>query len=141
MSVDQNKSILQGLREAINSGNFDTFDDLVVEDFQEHLNVMGASPGREGYRQMMQGMRAAFPDFTVEHHNVIGEGDMISFRMTATGTHLADFAGIPPTGRRISVQGMEMMRFESGKAVERWGEIDQLGMLQQLGVMPAPGQP
>lgn len=141
VSVDRNKAVLRGLKDAINSGSFDVFDELVVEDFQEHLNVVGAAPGREGYRQMMQGMRAAFPDFAVEHYNIIGEGDTVSFRMIATGTHQGDFAGIPPTGKQIAVQGMEMMRFEDGRAVERWGEIDQLGMLQQLGVMPAPDQP
>jgi steroid delta-isomerase-like uncharacterized protein len=140
MSVADNKETLRQLREAINAGNFDIFNTLVVEDFKEHLNVVGAAPGRDGYRGMMQGLRAAFPDLTVEHHEIIGEGDKVSFRMTASGTHKAEFAGIPPTGRLIHFQGMETIRFEDGQAVERWGEIDQLGMLQQLGAFPPPGQ-
>ena len=140
MSVADNKEILRQLRDAINAGNFDVFDRLVVDDFQEHLNVVGAASGRDGYRGMMQGLRAAFPDLTVEHHEIIGEGDLVSFRMIASGTHQAAFAGIPPTGRRIHFQGMETMRFENGQVVERWGEIDQFGMLQQLSALPPSGQ-
>jgi steroid delta-isomerase-like uncharacterized protein len=141
MSVERNKVVLESIREAINTGNFDTFDDLVVEDFQEHLNAVGAASGREGYRQMMRGVRAAFPDLTITHHNVIGQDDMLAFRMTASGTHKGEFAGLPPTGNRISFGGMEIMRFEDGRAAERWGELDQLGLLQQLGAIPTPDQP
>jgi steroid delta-isomerase-like uncharacterized protein len=139
MSVEESQTILRGIIDAINTGSFSAFDDLVAEDFQEHLNVFGAAPGREGYRQMMQGMRAAFPDFTVMHEFMLCGDDMISSRFVASGTHRGDFAGIPPAGKQITVQGIEIFRFENGKLAERWGEVDQLGMLIQLGAIPAPG--
>jgi steroid delta-isomerase-like uncharacterized protein len=139
MSVEQNKAILGALLDAINSGDFDAFHGLVAEDFEEHLNAVGAASGRTGYVQMMSGVRDAFPDLHLEHHNAIGEGDFLAYRVSGTGTHRGEFAGIPATGKQVTFHLMEMMRFEDGKAVERWGELDQLGILQQLGAIPAPG--
>jgi steroid delta-isomerase-like uncharacterized protein len=139
MSVEQNKAALQALLDAINTGNLDAFDDLVAADFQEHLNAIGAAQGREGYRGMMSAVRAAFPDLSLSHHTIVAEGDFLAYRVLGTGTHEGEFAGVPPTGKQVNFQLMEIMRFEDGKAVERWGEIDQLGILMQLGAIPTPG--
>ena len=138
MSVEQNKATLRALLDAINTGHLDAFDDLVAGDFQEHLNAVGAAQGREGYKQMMNAVRAAFPDLNLAHHTIVAEGDFLAYRVLGTGTHEGEFAGIPPTGKQVNFQLMEIMRFENGKAVERWGELDQLGLLQQLGAIPVP---
>jgi steroid delta-isomerase-like uncharacterized protein len=83
--------------------------------------------------------RTAFPDgrFTVE--DLLADGEKVVSRFTATGTHKNDFMGIPATGKAITVTGIDILQFADGKAVEHWGEIDGLGMMQQLGVLPLAG--
>ncbi len=71
---------------------------------------------------------------------MIGEGDYVAFRYTIEGTHQGEFMGVAPTGKRVSVTAMEMLRFADGKMVDRWGNTDQLGILQQIGALPPIGQ-
>ena len=83
---------------------------------------------------------AAFPDL---HHTVedqVAEGDTVVTRMTLRGTHHGEFRGIAPTGKPIVVSLIGIDRFENGKFAEQWSQLDTLGLLQQLGVIPAPGQ-
>jgi predicted ester cyclase len=70
---------------------------------------------------------------------MIGEGDYVAFRYTIEGTHQGEFMGVAPTGKRVSVTAMEMLRFADGKMVDRWGNTDQLGILQQIGALPPMG--
>ena len=84
--------------------------------------------------------RSAFPDIQFTIEDLIAEGDKIVTRYTARGTHRGDLQGIPPTGRQVTVTGIIISRFANGKFVEGWLDFDALGMLQQLGVIPAPGQ-
>jgi predicted ester cyclase len=72
---------------------------------------------------------------------MITEGDKVAVRGTISGTHQGDLMGIPPTGRQVTVTLIDVNRIEDGKLVERWGVSDMLGMMQQLGVIPEPGQP
>jgi predicted ester cyclase len=83
-------------------------------------------------------LREAFPDlhFTVEDQ--IAAGDRVVTRWAGTGTHEGEFQGIPPTGRKVRISGIDIDRFASGKVVECWPEVNELGLLQQLGVLPAP---
>jgi predicted ester cyclase len=96
---------------------------------------------REGHKQLMAAFRSAFPDLSVSVQFQIAQGDRIANHVLVTGTHLAVFQGIPATQRRISITGNNVMRFEHGKIVELWGNLDVMGMLQQLGVMPSDGRP
>jgi len=82
----------------------------------------------------------AFPDlhFTVE--DMIAEGDKVVARLTARGTQAGAFMGIPPTGKQASITAIDINHMAGGKSVEHWLEMDTLGLLQQLGVIPAPGQ-
>ena len=70
---------------------------------------------------------------------MIAEGDKVASRITAHGTHKGEFMGIPPTGKHTMQTGIDIVRIAGGKVVERWGEFDQLGLMQQLGVIPPPG--
>jgi predicted ester cyclase len=71
---------------------------------------------------------------------MIAEGDKVVTRFTMRGTHQGEFMGIAPTGRRVEMTGIDIIRFSDGKMVEHWGNTDDLGMMQQLGVIPEPGQ-
>jgi predicted ester cyclase len=80
----------------------------------------------------------AFPDVRVSVEDQIAEGDMVVTRWTATGTHTGELMGIPPTGRRIEISGITINRFSGGRIAEDWYQSDDLGMMQQLGVIPWP---
>ncbi len=81
--------------------------------------------------------RSAFPDTEFELNDLIEEGDKVAARITATGTHKGTLMGIAPTGKRVSISGIVITQFRDGKQVESWSSYDQLGMLQQLGVVPS----
>lgn len=80
-------------------------------------------------------------EFVTEVHEVLADGDMVAYRATLSGTHAGPLLGIPATGRPFRAQHMHMLRMRDGKASEHWASRDDLGMLQQLGVLPAPGAP
>lgn len=84
--------------------------------------------------------RAAFPDVQSTIEDTIAEGDKVVTRWTARGTHRGALMGIPPTGKELTVTGMGILRIEGGRIMEAWGIFDQFGMLQQIGVIPTPGQ-
>jgi steroid delta-isomerase-like uncharacterized protein len=110
---------------------------MLSDDFVDHDPAPGQGPGRNGYAQMAAAFFSAFPDLRVQNHDVIVEGDKAVARWTADGTHRGELMGIPATGKRVRLKGIDVIRATNGKIVERWGEFDALGMMQQLGVIPA----
>ncbi len=137
---EQNK--LQARRffeEAWNRGDLAVLDEILAGDYVGHAPT-GDIHGREGGKQLIVGGRRGFPDihFTIEDE--LAEGDRVAFRWTSHGTHLGEFQGIPPTGKPMVTTGMSICRVASGKLIETWTNGDMLSMLQQLGVIPAPGQ-
>ena len=138
MTVD-NKTIARRLyEECFNKGNLGLVDEIVSESFVSSTpNPGGLPPNREGFKQTVTLLRSGFPDLAMTVDDMVVEGDMVAVRVTARGTHKNEFMGIPPTGKQVTMTGMDFMRFENGKVVERWGAWDQLGMMQQLGVIPA----
>jgi steroid delta-isomerase-like uncharacterized protein len=143
MSTETNKSIVRRLfKEAFEQGNLAMLDEII--DPKQVNGGPGAMPGMpsgpEGSKMLISAYRNAFPDlhFTIDQQ--IAEGDTVVTRWTAVGTHKGELAGIPATGKPATVIGLGVDRIENGKIVESWGLFDQLGMLQQLGVIPAPTQ-
>lgn len=122
-------------------GTLDFIDEYVDPDYVEHNN---ASPepvrGREGYRENIQMVRTAFPDLDVTTEHIVFQGDLAFNHYTITGTHDGPFMGIEPTGNDITVTGMSLGRFEDGRVVEGWTNADVFGMMQQLGLVDAPGR-
>ena len=126
-------------KEVIEQGNVDLIDDLVAEDFIEHLPLPGQAQGPEGLRDLIVMFRSAFPDIRIEWLVEAAEGDVVAGVSRVTATHQGEFMGIPPTGKQVSVLASDIARFRDGKFVERWGFFDQATMMEQLGV--APGGP
>ncbi len=139
MSTENNKALIRRVyEETINRGNLALLDELISSDYVEHdPNYPQPVRGAEGLKQYFQTFRTAFPDLHLAIEDMVGEGDTVAVRQTARGTHQGELFGIPPTGKQITVTGMTCHRFVNGKLVESWVNADNLGMLQQLGVIPA----
>ena len=136
---EENKSISRRVQEeAFNQGNLAVIDELVAADYVDHDLPPGFPDGPEGYKQLVAMYRAAFPDVQMTIEDVIADGDKVALRWTATGTHQGELMGIPPTNKQVTVTGMDINRLAGGKIAEHWGNFDQMGMMQQLGVIPSP---
>jgi steroid delta-isomerase-like uncharacterized protein len=126
----------------INAGDVDGFGELLADDFIEHEETPGLEPTKVGVIAFFRMYIAAFPDLHFEAEDVLASGDKIVARARATGTHEGEFMGIPPTGKSIDVQLVDIVRFgDDGLGHEHWGVFDAMAMMQQLGVIPvgAPG--
>lgn len=140
MSTEDIKTLARRIPlEAFNQENAAVFDEVVAEDANDHLPPPGLPPGREGYKQFVTMLHAAFPDIRYTVNEEVAEGDKMMHHTTACGTHKGEFLGIAPTGKQITWDEMHILRFVNGKAVEHWGNVDQLSILQQLGVIPVAG--
>lgn len=125
--------------QVISKGDLALADAILAEDLVDH--DPRAAPGREGFKQGLLAVRAAFPDWTVTLDDVVIEGDQVAGRWTARGTHLGPFLGLPPTGRSIVMAEIGIMRIADGRIAEVWHIADELSLLQQLGLMPPLGSP
>lgn len=129
---------MRRMYELISAGKVDEFAEILADDFVEHEDTPGLEPTKEGVKQLFHMYRAAFPDMRMEPEDILVSGDKAVARVRATGTHQGELMGIPPTGRSIDVQLIDITRFgDDGLAHEHWGVFDALGMMQQLGVIPA----
>lgn len=139
MSTEDNKAHVRRGFEAVNQKNLAVFDELLDPDVVFH-NASTTMQGLEAYKQFLSMYITAFPDlqFTVE--DMIAEGDRVVARCTTRGTHQGTFMGIPPTGKQVKTTLIFIDRIVNGKGVEQWSNGDDLGLLQQLGVISAPGQ-
>lgn len=130
--------VVRFVEEAINQGRLDVMDEIVAEDFVELDPLPGQRQGREGLKEVIGMLRAAFPDIGWTCEEYISEGDKVASRFMWTGTHRGVFLGIPATGKSVSVKGMVIDRVVDGQMVDSRILMDTLGMMQQLGVIP-PG--
>jgi len=142
MSTEQNKALFRRLMEEVfDRGNISLIDELFAPDFVEHEELPpGIAAGSEGVKQLSTMFRSAFPDFKATIDDMIAEGDKVVVRGTWSGTHKGEFMGIAPTGKRVSFGVIDIVRIAGGKFVEHWGQMDNMGLMQQLGLIPAPGE-
>ena len=139
MSTEDNKANARRFYEEVwNQRNLAITDELSAINFVDQ-SLQPPVHGLEGLKRFISMYLTAFPDihFTIE--DLISEGDKVVVRYTATGTHQGELMGIAPTGKHATVTGISINRFENGKVVESWSNFDALGMLQQLGQIPALG--
>ena len=130
---------IRRMYDLLSAGDIDGFGDLLADDFVEHEETPGLEPTKEGVKQFFHMYRAAFPDLRMEPQDVLASGDKVVARARATGTNQGEFVGMPATGKSVDVQLIDIIRFgDDGLAREHWGVFDALGMMQQLGAIPAP---
>ncbi|HKY52786.1 MAG TPA: ester cyclase, partial [Anaerolineales bacterium] len=129
---------IQRLYDLINAGDIDGFGRQLADDFVERNGVPGIPPTEAGVIQYFQMLLAAFPDLRMDVEDVIESGDKAVARVRVTGTHKGEFMGIPATGKSTAVNLIDITRFgDDGLAHEHWGVVDQLALMQQLGVILA----
>ena len=126
--------------EVINQKHLAVVDEIAGTNYVNHSFPPGLPPGREGLKAFVGAFHTAFPDGQLNIDQMIAEGDTVATRLTFHGTHSGDFMGIPPTGKKVTVPALDMARYADGKLVEHWGGPDQMSLMQQLGVVPMPGQ-
>ena len=136
MSTENNKAVIRrGFEEGINQGNLAVFERVIAPTYINHTFPTPA-PGAEGFKQVMNMFLAGFPDLQVTLEDVLAEGDKVATRGYFIGTHRGEFNGIPATGKTVTVNYSDVWRLENGQAVENWVQMDMMGMMQQLGVIP-----
>ena len=136
MSTEDNKALVRRLyAEVMGKGNMTEADALLSTQYVEHVPV--PTPGREGLKQLVMMVLSAFPDIHPTVEDAVAEGDKVAVRIVARGTHQNAFMGIPPSGKAVEWREMHIYRVVGGKIVEHWGEIDQFGLLQQIGALPS----
>jgi len=141
MSTEVNKASMRRFYdEVFNKKHRVAIDEFIDPNQVDHAAPPGTPGGLEGAKQTVTMYLTAFPDlyFTVE--DLIAEGDKVVARLTTRGTQQGVFMGIPPTGKHATVTAIDINRMAGGKSIEHWLEMDTLGLLQQLGVIPAPGK-
>ena len=140
MSEEQNAALYRRwFDEGCSQGNVDLADELYSVDYVTHALPPDLPPTRDGLKLFITALRAGLPDLQIPVHEVVAEGDRVMGRLSLLGTHDGTLLGIPATGKRVDVGLMIIARFdESGMWAEDWSAWDQLGLLQQLGAVPAP---
>ena len=124
--------------EVWNQGKLEVLDEIIAPDYINHSSsIPDPVPGPIGLKPIVAAMRLAFPDLHYEVHDlVVGEGK-VAVRCTMTGTHQGEFFGIPPTGQSVRVTQLQIEYIRNGQIVEHWRQTDELGIMQQLGLLPA----
>ena len=134
-----NKEIVAGfIEEFKNKANHDIVDELLAPDFVHHLADPRLPPGRDAIKLLGQSIVAGFPNVQATVEELLADGDLVVERTTPRATNTGEFNGIPATGNQVTWTEIHIYRLKDGKIVEQWSEIDLLGLLTQLGAIPAP---
>ena len=130
------------IEEIFGAGKFDLADDLLRKDAVGHDPALPEPvKGPEGLKESARGYREAFPDLEAIVEEILAEGDLVATRWTCRGTQKGELFGISPTGKQVTVSGITIDRYVDGKLAESWSNWDTLGLMQQLGAVPAAMQP
>jgi steroid delta-isomerase-like uncharacterized protein len=137
--VTANKQLVEAfIQELFTEGDLAAFDRYLDPGFINHDPPFpGAPEGPDGMRQAAMMFRRALPDWHSDLDQLVAENDIVVERFTASGTHRGELMGVPATGRTIRLPGVNIFRIHHGKIVERWGRLDELGLLRQLDLVPA----
>jgi steroid delta-isomerase-like uncharacterized protein len=138
MSAENKALSRRLLEEAFNKGNLDVIDELLATDFVNHDAALpGPLVGIDAARASITGYRDAFPDLKITIEEQIADGDLVAMRWSARGTHQGELMGMAATGKQATVTGITIDKIVGGRIAESWTNWDTLGMMQQLGVVPA----
>jgi predicted ester cyclase len=135
--TETNKKVVTELIDGLFSrGDLGVVDDHLDPDYLDHDPPWGADGTRAGMRATGAMIRAALPDWRSDLHLLVAEDDVVAEHFTAHGTHRGELMGVAPTGKELFLRGINIFRLRDGRIVERWGRLDELGFLRQLGVIP-----
>lgn len=138
MALEENKALVRRfIEDVFHKRNLAAIDEFVAADQVDHTLPPQLPPTTDGTKRAIGMFLTAFPDVQIAIDDMIAEGDRVAVRYTSSGTQRGSFGGMPPTGRKVRIPSYLIARVADGKIVEQWGMDDQLGMLQQLGVIPA----
>jgi steroid delta-isomerase-like uncharacterized protein len=137
LSTETNKAIVRRYFEQVfNEQRYDLVDEFLAESIELHGS--GLPPGLETVKQFFTAFATSFPNGQTIIEDVVAEGNRVVARITFKGMHLREMQGIPATGKMVNLPGITIFRMDNGKIAEGWMVNDNLGMMQQLGVIPAP---
>jgi len=135
MSAEENKAIVRRyLDEAWNRGNVNILDEVTAPTYARYLAGLDTPLDQEAQKQRIASFHKAMPDVHLSIDDLFAEGDRVVFRITLRGTHQGTFMGAAPTGKPITVTAIDIVRMVDGKIVDHWGQMDTLGLRQQLGL-------
>jgi predicted ester cyclase len=141
VSAEENKAVVRRvLAQVFNEWNLAAADELIAPGYVYHEPGTPELPGPDGFKQLVGIYRTAFPDARITVEDQVAEGDKVATRFTGRGTHRGELMGIAPTGKAMTVTGIVVSRVAGGNVEEEWENFDALGMLQQIGALPAPDQ-
>jgi len=142
MSAEENKALVRRFYdEVLNKKNLAAIDQISAANYVDHSAPPGVPPGLAGEKAWFAMLHAAFPDGRTTIEDIVADGDKVVVRGVMTGTHKGEFLGVPATGKKVEIRGIDMIRIQNGKSVEHWGQWDTMGLMQQLGVVPPPSGP
>jgi predicted ester cyclase len=138
--VSENQEIVRRIEEAWDRNDLGALDQYFAPDFVAHTAIPGMPPGLEGAKMAHQGAMQAFPDRRVTIEDITGDGDLVAVRCRMRGTNQGGlpWAGIPANGRAVDIEWISLYRLSGGRVVEHRAVMDLLGLMQQLGAIPAP---
>lgn len=141
MSTEENKTLTRRfMEEIVNEGKLDVIDELIDRDFVNHYPAPGISPDREGFKKHLSDVHTSFTRIRYVTEDLLAENDKVVIRGTFNAVSTGGFRGASAVDREVIMTFTVMLRFESGKIVERWGNADELGLFTQLGAIPAMGE-
>jgi steroid delta-isomerase-like uncharacterized protein len=139
-AVASQEATVKAVFDAFNNGKMNELDNVMTENFVEHQSMPEiTTTGRQGAKDMMAMVRTAYPDYKQEIVSMSTSGDRTYVHFRMTGTNTGPWGEMPATDKAMDVMGVDVLRFENGKAAEHWGYMEEMKMMQQLGLMPAMG--
>ena len=136
MTTDNKALVKEFIDRLFTAGDVSVLDELAVPEYLDHDPPFGGTGTADGWRAMATMIRDAFPDWHSDVHALYAEDDIVVERSTASGTHKGEIFGVPPSETGCTLAGINIFRVRDGRIVERWGRLDELGMLRRLGVVP-----
>jgi steroid delta-isomerase-like uncharacterized protein len=134
--VEQNKAIVRRfVDEIFVQGRKESVDELLADDFVAHTWPSTGHP-KDDLKGAIDRVAGGLADSEFTIHDLIAEGDRVAVRLTTAATQVGEFMGMPPSGKRYSIEEIHIFRLRDGKVIEHWHQFDQMGMMRQLGLMP-----
>lgn len=140
MSEEKKALVRRLVEEGQSRGDVEVVDELLAEDFADHSAFPGVAPDREGAKQLFGALHAAFENFHAVIHRQVAEGGKVATHKTFYGVHRGEFMGVPPTGRRVAFDVIDILYVRNGRITDHWTQVDMLGLMRQFGIVPEPGR-